>query len=80
MNTDKAKTVGITMSTEMAEEVERRAKSMRLTTSTYCRLIITKWMDSGKEMKLEENQAAKPAQKDGQSSARGRGIQRKRRL
>ena len=48
------KTLGINMKTGMADEIEKRAKSMHLSTGKYCKLILTRWIDSGKKLKLEE--------------------------
>ena len=48
------KTIGINMKKEMTDELERRAKSMRLSTSAYCKIILKQWLDSGKKMQLEE--------------------------
>jgi hypothetical protein len=48
------KTVGINMNEKMANELERRAKSMQLSTSNYCKIILRQWMDSGQTMRLEE--------------------------
>ena len=58
MATNKAgkgtKTIGLNMKHEMAEEIERRAKSMQLSTGAYCKVILSEWMKSGKKLKLEE--------------------------
>ena len=48
------KTIGINMSLKMANELERRAKSMQLSTGAYCKIILKQWMESGKKLKLEE--------------------------
>ena len=50
------KTVGINMNEKMANELERRAKSMQLSTSNYCKIILRQWMDSGQTMRLEEQE------------------------
>ena len=48
------KTIGINMKNEMAEEIERRAKSMQLSTGAYCKIILRQWMESGKKLQLKE--------------------------
>lgn len=48
------KTIGINMSKKMSDEIERRAKSMRISTSAYCKILLTQWIESGQKMKLEE--------------------------
>ena len=48
------KTIGINMKKEMAGELERRAKSMQLSTGAYCKIILSQWLDSGEKLKLEE--------------------------
>ena len=49
-----AKTIGINMKKELADEIEKRAKSMHLSTGKYCKLILGQWLASGKKLKLEE--------------------------
>ena len=48
------KTIGINMKQEMADELEKRAKSMLISTSNYSRIILGQWLASGKKLKLEE--------------------------
>jgi hypothetical protein len=48
------KTIGINMNTKMADDLEKRANSMHLSVSKYCKLILMDWMKSGKKLKLEE--------------------------
>ena len=48
------KTIGINMAKDMADELEKRANSMHLSTSKYCKVILTQWMDSGKKLMLQE--------------------------
>ena len=48
------KTIGINMSTKMADDLEQRASSMHLSTSKYCKVILQQWIDSGKKLKLQE--------------------------
>jgi hypothetical protein len=49
------KTIGINMKLEMANEFERRAKSMKLATGAYIKIILGQWVDSGKKLKLQED-------------------------
>jgi len=49
-----AKTIGINMSKKMADELERRSKSMSISKSKYCKIILQQWMDSGKKLTLSE--------------------------
>lgn len=49
------KTIGINMKRDMAEELERRATSMQLSTGAYCKIILGEWLKSGKKMKLRES-------------------------
>ena len=48
------KTIGINMSAKMADDLEARASSMHLSTSKYCKVILSEWMNSGKKLKLQE--------------------------
>jgi len=48
------KTIGINITQEMADEIQVRADSMHLSTSKYCKVILTKWLESGKTLKLQE--------------------------
>ncbi len=48
------KTLGINMQKEMVDELEKRADSMHIATSKYCKIILTQWLSSGKKLKLEE--------------------------
>ena len=48
------KTIGINMSQAMADELEKRANSMHLSTSKYCKVILSDWLKSGKKLKLQE--------------------------
>ena len=48
------KSIGINMKNEMAAELGKRAKSMHLSTSRYCKVILQQWMDSGKRLELKE--------------------------
>jgi len=49
------KTIGINMKTDMADELEKRANSMHLSTSKYCKVILTQWLESGERLTLQEN-------------------------
>ena len=48
------KTIGINMVKDMADELEARANSMHLSTSKYCKVILTEWLISGKKLVLQE--------------------------
>jgi hypothetical protein len=48
------KTIGLNMPQQMADELEKRAESMHLSTSKYCKVILTNWLESGKKLKLQE--------------------------
>ncbi|MBN2684175.1 MAG: hypothetical protein JXR40_02745 [Pontiellaceae bacterium] len=48
------KTIGINMSNTMADELEKRAQSMHLSTSKYCKVILAEWIASGKTLTLSE--------------------------
>jgi len=48
------KTIGINMSKEMADELERRADTMHLSVSKYSKIILGQWLESGKKLKLQE--------------------------
>ncbi len=50
------KTIGINMDAKLADELEKRAKSMHLSVSKYCKIILTRWIGSGRKLKLEERQ------------------------
>ena len=48
------KTIGINMSLKMANELEKRATSMHISKSKYCKIILQQWLDSGKKLTLSE--------------------------
>lgn len=48
------RTVGINMSETMAADIERRATSMHISKSKYCKIILQKWIDSGSKLTLAE--------------------------
>ena len=49
------KTIGLNMKKPMADEIERRAKSMQISTVAYCKIILKKWLESGEKLELIEN-------------------------
>ena len=48
------KTIGINMKKKMATELEKRAKSMGLSTSNYVKIILHQWLESGDKLTLSE--------------------------
>jgi cyclopropane fatty-acyl-phospholipid synthase-like methyltransferase len=50
------KTIGINMSKDMADEIEKRASSMHLSASKYAKLILLDWLESDKKLTLKEGQ------------------------
>ena len=48
------KTIGINIKEEIANELERRAKSMQLSSSKYIKIILSQHLESGKKLKLAE--------------------------
>jgi len=48
------KTIGINMNKKMADELEKRANSMLISKSKYCKIILQQWLDSGKKLTLSE--------------------------
>ena len=48
------KTIGINMDAKLADKLEKRAESMYISTSKYCKLILSQWIDSGRKLKLQE--------------------------
>jgi hypothetical protein len=49
-----AKTIGINMPAKMAADIEKRAESMSISKSNYCKIILQQWIDSGKKLSLGE--------------------------
>ena len=49
------KTIGINMNKKMADELEKRANSMHLSVSKYCKVILSEWLKSGKKLQLKES-------------------------
>ena len=50
----RAKTIGLNLPEEMVNELERRASSMHISTSKYCKIILQQWLDSGNRLTLSE--------------------------
>ncbi len=48
------KTIGINMPDKMANDLEKRADSMHISKSKYCKIVLGEWLKSGKKLKLEE--------------------------
>ena len=48
------KTIGINMSDKMANELEKRADSMHISKSNYCKIVLQQWIASGKKLSLGE--------------------------
>jgi hypothetical protein len=48
------RTLGINMPAKMAEELEKRADSMSISKSNYCKIILREWLASGKKLTLGE--------------------------
>ena len=48
------KTIGLNMPTKVANELERRAASMQISTGKYCKVILNEWLASGKKLTLSE--------------------------
>ena len=48
------KTIGINMKLDMALDLEKRAASMHISTGKYCKIILQRWLDSGKKLTLSE--------------------------
>ena len=42
------KTIGINMKNKMANELEKRARSMNISTSKYCKIILMQGIDSNR--------------------------------
>ncbi len=49
------KTIGINMKEDMALELERRAKSMQISTGAYVKIILGQWIESGNKLNLQES-------------------------
>jgi len=48
------KTIGINMDAKLVDELEQRARSMHISLSKYCKIVLIRWADSGKKLRLEE--------------------------
>jgi hypothetical protein len=42
------------MSQKMADELEKRAASMHISKSTYCKIVLQQWIDSKQKLTLGE--------------------------
>ncbi len=49
-----SKTIGINMPAKMAADIEKRAESMSISKSNYCKIVLQQWIDSGKKLTLGE--------------------------
>jgi len=49
-----SKTIGINMPAKMAADIEKRAESMSISTSNYCKIVLREWLASGKKLTLGE--------------------------
>ncbi len=49
------KTIGVNMKQAGADELERRARSMHISTSKYIKLVLQKWVDSGQRLSISED-------------------------
>lgn len=47
-------TIGINMPAKMANDLEKRASSMHISKSKYCKIILREWLESGKTLTLAE--------------------------
>lgn len=47
-------TIGINMPKAMAQDLEKRADSMHISKSKYCKIILGEWLKSGKKLTLGE--------------------------
>jgi hypothetical protein len=48
------KKIGLNMSAKMADDLEKRAESMHISTSKYCKIVLQQWIASGKKLTLGE--------------------------
>ena len=51
---EEEKTIGINVTQEFADEIEKRASSMYFTSSKYCKMILMNWLESGEKLELTE--------------------------
>lgn len=47
-------TIGINMPQKMADDLEKRANSMHISKSKYCKIVLGEWLKSGKKLTLSE--------------------------
>jgi hypothetical protein len=47
-------TIGINMEDKMADDLEKRANSMHISKSKYCKIVLGEWLKSGKKLTLNE--------------------------
>ena len=48
------KTIGVNMKREMAEEIERRATSLEMSTGAYIKMIVNRHLEEGEKIVLRE--------------------------
>jgi metal-responsive CopG/Arc/MetJ family transcriptional regulator len=48
------KTIGINLKLSLADELERRARSMGVSKSKYVKVVLQQWVDSKKKLVLAE--------------------------
>jgi len=48
------KTIGLNMPLKTAKDLEKRAKSMGISTSKYCKIVLSEWLASGSKLTLSE--------------------------
>jgi hypothetical protein len=48
------KTIGINMPEKRASDLEKRAASMHISKSNYCKIILQQWIDSKQKLTLGE--------------------------
>jgi hypothetical protein len=51
---DTTKTLSVNMPDNMVDELERRANSMQISGSKYCKIVLQQWLDSGNMLTLSE--------------------------
>lgn len=51
----KSKTIGISVSVQVAQDIEERAQSMGISTGMYCKTVLRRWLESGEKLQLSEN-------------------------
>ena len=48
------KTIGINLKQSVARDLERRARSMHISKSAYCKIILLRWLESDQKLTLQE--------------------------